>query len=141
MKLLSCVRLSDPMDCSLPGPSIHGIFQARVLEWGATAFSKKRTQKHKWTECYVNELYLLTNHPVFIGLKQQLPIFSQLGGWAEDSGNGSPPPQGMSWAPAHVCIQLMIHCLTLMFSSWQEAWRLLGCKVLITQQASLGSFI
>ena len=30
---------SDPMDCSLPGFSIHGIFQARVLEWGATAFS------------------------------------------------------------------------------------------------------
>ena len=31
---------SDPMDCSLPGSSIHGIFQARVLEWGAIAFSK-----------------------------------------------------------------------------------------------------
>ena len=31
--------LSDPMDCSLPGSSIHGIFQARVLEWGAIAFS------------------------------------------------------------------------------------------------------
>ena len=31
--------LSDPMDCSLPGSSVHGIFQARVLEWGATAFS------------------------------------------------------------------------------------------------------
>ena len=31
---------SDPMDCSLPGPSIHGIFQARVLEWGAIAFYK-----------------------------------------------------------------------------------------------------
>ena len=31
---------SDPMDCSLPGFSIHGIFQARVLEWGAIAFSK-----------------------------------------------------------------------------------------------------
>ena len=30
---------SDPMDCSLPGPSVHGIFQARVLEWGAIAFS------------------------------------------------------------------------------------------------------
>ena len=30
---------SDPMDCNLPGSSIHGIFQARVLEWGATAFS------------------------------------------------------------------------------------------------------
>ena len=35
----SCLTLSDPMDCSLPGFSIHGIFQARVLEWGAIAFS------------------------------------------------------------------------------------------------------
>ena len=35
----SCPTLSDPMDCSLPGSSIRGIFQARVLEWGATAFS------------------------------------------------------------------------------------------------------
>ena len=34
----SCRPLSDPMDCSLPGSSIHGIFQARVLEWGAIAF-------------------------------------------------------------------------------------------------------
>ena len=31
--------LSDPVDCSLPGSSVHGIFQARVLEWGAIAFS------------------------------------------------------------------------------------------------------
>ena len=36
----SCLTLSDPMDCSPPGSSIHGIFQARVLEWGAMAFSK-----------------------------------------------------------------------------------------------------
>ena len=35
----SCPTLSDPKDCSLPGSSIHGIFQARVLEWGAIAFS------------------------------------------------------------------------------------------------------
>ena len=35
----SCQTLSDPMDCSLPGSSVHGIFQARVLEWGAIAFS------------------------------------------------------------------------------------------------------
>ena len=34
-----CPTLSDPMDCSLPGSSIQGIFQARVLEWGAIAFS------------------------------------------------------------------------------------------------------
>ena len=35
----SCLTLSDPKDCSLPGSSVHGIFQARVLEWGAIAFS------------------------------------------------------------------------------------------------------
>ena len=35
-----CLTLSDPMDCSLPGSFIHGIFQARVLEWGASAFSQ-----------------------------------------------------------------------------------------------------
>ena len=35
----SCPTLSNPMDCSLPGSSVHGIFQARVLEWGAIAFS------------------------------------------------------------------------------------------------------
>ena len=37
---LSCLTLCDPMDCSLPGSSIHGIFQARVLEWVAIAFSE-----------------------------------------------------------------------------------------------------
>ena len=36
-----CLTLSNPMDCSLPGSSIHGIFQAKVLEWGAIAFSTK----------------------------------------------------------------------------------------------------
>ena len=35
----SCPTPSDSMDCSLPGSSVHGIFQARVLEWGAIAFS------------------------------------------------------------------------------------------------------
>jgi len=38
----SCLTLSDPMDCSLPGSSIHGIFQARVLEWVAIAFSSSQ---------------------------------------------------------------------------------------------------
>ena len=35
----SCLTVHDPMDCSLPGSPVHGIFQARVLEWGAIAFS------------------------------------------------------------------------------------------------------
>ena len=52
----SCLTLSDPMDHSPPGSSVHGIFQAKVLEWGAIAFSnmlsievqkkKKKNQQH-----------------------------------------------------------------------------------------------
>ena len=38
-----CPTLRDPMDCSLPGSSVHGIFQARVLEWGAIAFTNTQT--------------------------------------------------------------------------------------------------
>ena len=41
----SCPTLSDPMDCSLPGSSVHGIFQAKVLEWGAIAFSVEKLYK------------------------------------------------------------------------------------------------
>ena len=40
----SCPTLCDPMDCSLSGSSIHGIFQARVLEWGAIAFSELKSK-------------------------------------------------------------------------------------------------
>ena len=45
----SCPTLRDPMDCSPPGSSVHGIFQARVLEWGAIAFSVTRLScKERW---------------------------------------------------------------------------------------------
>ena len=42
----SCPTLSDPMDCGLPGSSIPGIFQARILEWGAIAFSAVYSLSH-----------------------------------------------------------------------------------------------
>ena len=45
-----CLTLSDPMDCSLPGSSVHGIFQARVLEWGAIAFSNEMSSVDKSIE-------------------------------------------------------------------------------------------
>ena len=49
----SYATLSDPMDCSLPGSSVHGILQARVLEWGAIAFSNiKATILNSLTHCY-----------------------------------------------------------------------------------------
>ena len=53
----SCPTLCDPMDCSLPGSSVHGIFQARVLEWGAIAFSSSMPQYsvNKTSEKKVNQ--------------------------------------------------------------------------------------
>ena len=45
----SCPTLCDPMDCSLPGSSVHGIFQARVLEWVAISFSRESSQPRDWT--------------------------------------------------------------------------------------------
>ena len=46
-----CPNLSDPMDCSLPGSSIRGIFQARVLEWGAIAFSDPAVESNRNILC------------------------------------------------------------------------------------------
>ena len=53
----SCLSLSDPMDCSLPGSSIHGIFQTRLLEWGGTAFSERKlnTKELMLLKCGVGE--------------------------------------------------------------------------------------
>ena len=48
----SCLTLSNLMDCSLPGSSIHGIFQARVLEWGAIAFSDHPSRFHIYALVY-----------------------------------------------------------------------------------------
>ena len=49
----SCSTLCDPMDCSLPGSSVHGILQARILEWVATPFSRgfSRTRDQTWVSC------------------------------------------------------------------------------------------
>ena len=47
-----CLTLYDPMDCSPPGSSIHGIFQARVLEWGAIAFSNVLVESYNMTKTH-----------------------------------------------------------------------------------------
>ena len=46
----SCPTLCNPMDCSLPGSSVRGIFQARVLEWVAVFFSKRSSQPRDWIQ-------------------------------------------------------------------------------------------
>ena len=68
----SYLTIHDPMDCSLPGSSIHGIFQARVLEWGAIAFSirkwYKESKKVRHTmRKYSKYMYLTKDwHPEYI---------------------------------------------------------------------------
>ena len=49
VKSLSHVQLCDPVDCNLPGSSVHGIFQARVLEWVAISFSRGSSQSRNQT--------------------------------------------------------------------------------------------
>ena len=73
----SCPTLSDPMDCSLPDSSIHGIFQARVLEWGAIAFSDSLDQDKMTSLFYtlvtpmLNPLiYSLQNKAVKVALEK-----------------------------------------------------------------------
>ena len=53
-----CPILRDPMDCSLPGSSVHGIFQARVLEWVAISFSRGSSQPRDrtWVSCIVRQI-------------------------------------------------------------------------------------
>ena len=52
----SYLTLSDPKDCSLPGSSAHGIFQARVLEWVAIAFSEGTLISENLAECQVSQM-------------------------------------------------------------------------------------
>ena len=55
----SCLTLHDPMDCTLPGSSVRGIFQARVLEWGAIAFSRGSSRPRDQTQvsCIVGRCF------------------------------------------------------------------------------------
>ena len=63
----SCPTLRDPMDCSLPGSSVHGILQSRVLEWGAIAFSVNlyvaSILKNAWLLLsIVSALFIVSSH-------------------------------------------------------------------------------
>ena len=59
----SCLTLCDPVDCSLPGSSIHGIFQARSLEWTAISFSRESFWPRDWTQVsrIASRLYCLSH--------------------------------------------------------------------------------
>ena len=54
----SCLTLCDPMDCSLPGSSIRGIFQAKVLEWVAISKHRSKDQIEELTANTLNTVYM-----------------------------------------------------------------------------------
>ena len=56
-----CPTLCDPVDCSPPGSSIHGILQARILEWGAVSFSRGSSQPRDWTRvsCIAGRFFII----------------------------------------------------------------------------------
>ena len=63
VKLLSCVRLCDPMDCSLPCSSICGTLQARILEWVALSFSRRSSQPRDRTQSPALQADALPSEP------------------------------------------------------------------------------
>ena len=71
----SCLTLRDPVDCSLPGSSVHGIFQSRVLEWGAIAFSKRYSKITKsifnYEVLYKCKVLVVANSPLYCSVIPQ----------------------------------------------------------------------
>ena len=90
-----CLTLCDPMDCSLPGSSVHGIFQARVLDWVAISFSRGSSQPRDRTRvsciagrCFtiwatreafsVYSVMLSANSDIFTSLVSSLDLFPKV---------------------------------------------------------------
>ena len=88
----SCLTLSDPMDCSLSGFSVHGIFQARVLEWGAIAFSSPAYttwkdslgKSHFMVSLCLTRMFHFLDTSGLLSCGETLCTESQLGVWARD---------------------------------------------------------
>ena len=94
----SCPTLRDPMDCSLPGSSIHGIFQARILEWGAIAFSEV--------------VLVVKNSPTNAGDIRDMGSISWLGR-SPGGGNGNPLQYSCQENPMdREALQAAIHGVT-----------------------------
>ena len=76
----SCLTLCNPMDCGPPGSFVHGIFQARVLEWGAIAFSLTECKlvENKIEHCLLQRTGSIFNIALLGGKKKQRSLFCSL---------------------------------------------------------------
>ena len=82
----SCLTPSDPMDCSLPGSSVHGIFQARVLEWGAIAFSV-----YNYSQSYLLKQTEIIFRSELLKFKSSLRSYRKSQGFPDGSMVKNPP--------------------------------------------------
>ena len=79
-----CLTLYDPMDCSLPGPPVHGILQARILEWVAISFFRGSSQLRNWTQisCLAGGFFTIratrkAHSKVYIHIICLLPVYKR----------------------------------------------------------------
>ena len=113
----SCPTLSDPMDCSPPGSSVHGIFQARVLEWGAIAFSSiistfsQMTFSNTSQSAWLNSIFHV-GHVVSMGFENLFQATQQ----TQEESEGTPLSHGL-WGPYFFYLE---DCLPL-------RWQFLHC--------------
>ena len=114
-KLLSHVQFCDPMDCSLPGSSIHGIFQARVLEWVTISFSRGSSQPRDQTQvsCTVGRhLTIWATREEHI--KKQRHYFASKGLYSQSYGFSSSHVRLWAldhkegWVPNNWCFQTVV---------------------------------
>ena len=90
----SCPTLRDPMDCSLPGSSVHGIFQARVLEWGAIAFYMFQFSSVQSLSCVRLFCDPMNYSTPGLPVHHQLPEFTQI--HVHRVGDAIPPSHPLS---------------------------------------------
>ena len=93
----SCPTLSDPMDCSLPGSSVHGIFQARVLEWNAIASSYSNHRLVQITKLF----YHVSKSQGTLGCPLQVLMAHCNGNPLQYSCLENPMDRGAWWAMVH----------------------------------------
>ena len=110
----SCSTLSDPMDCSPPGSSVHGIFQARVLEWAAIAFSIHFLNVlQRWAARAISLrqaiMFTCNNKAASLVPVKNLPAVQQtscnMGDQASIPGLGSSPGEGNGNPLQHSCLE------------------------------------
>ena len=117
-----CPTLRDPMDCSLPGSSVHGIFQARVLEWGAIAFSElishyQPKEPKGDTTCQTTSQHPSRWHSTWLNKVCTTRKDSESEWLAKDNLETNPitiKPETVS----HVAEQFALGSLTLLLSAW-----------------------